>query len=190
MSGRRSNRSDASTTGGRTHRQSEQSPQPADAYISVDNRRWRATDPHIPANLRQELVNELMTARRAVRDARTPRDVQRSRRRVNDAKLALGERGHPWWLPQTTAGTTRRIDAALLTLLRSRHAGRSICPSDVARIAGGPAWRALLPAVRDRAVAMNTTGEIEILRRGELVTSEPTKGVLRYRLRVTDRTIR
>lgn len=30
----------------------------------VDGRRWRATDPSIPEPLRQELVNELMAARR------------------------------------------------------------------------------------------------------------------------------
>lgn len=33
-------------------------------WIVIDGRRWRATDPSIPEPLRQELVNNLMAARR------------------------------------------------------------------------------------------------------------------------------
>ena len=47
---------------------------------------------------------------------------------------------------------------------------------------GADAWRALLPVVRDHAVAMSGRGELEILRGGQRVTDEPTRGVLRYRL--------
>src|SRR3546814_5538371 len=36
-------------------------------YLIIDGRRWRASDPGIPDTLRQELVDELMSARRAVR---------------------------------------------------------------------------------------------------------------------------
>ena len=122
-----------------------------------------------------------MAARRAVRDAANQVELRQSRRRVNDAKVALGERGRAWWLPSDPVATTRRIDAAMRALLRSRDPGRSICPSDVARIVGGSTWRALLPMVRDHAVAMSERGEIEILRRGQVVTENPTKGVLRYR---------
>ena len=154
---------------------------PKTAFIIVGGRRWRASDPAIPANLRQELVNELMAARRAVRDGKSERDVRNSRRRVNDAKLALGERGHAWWLPPTPAATHRRIDAAIRALLRSRQPGRSICPSDAARISGGTAWRKLLPIVRERAVRMTERGELEIMRRGRVVKTKPTGGVLRYR---------
>jgi hypothetical protein len=157
-------------------------PPPATAFIVVDGRRWRASDPNIPEIFRQELVNELMAARRAVRDASNQVELRQSRRRVNDAKVALGERGRAWWLPPDPVATTRRIDAAMRALLRSRDPGRSICPSDVARIAGGPTWRTLLPMVRDHAVAMSERGEIEIVRRGQVVTENPTKGILRYRL--------
>lgn len=155
---------------------------PESAFILVDGRRWRTSDPDIPDNFRQELVNELMAARRAVRDAKDQLDIRQSRRRVNDAKLALGERGHAWWLPTTTAATKGRIEAALRALLRSRQPGRSICPSDIARIVGGARWRTLLPPVRERAVEMAGRGELEILRRGRVVTKNPTEGVLRYRL--------
>jgi hypothetical protein len=148
----------------------------------IDGRRWRTSDPHIPPNLRQELVNELMAARRAVRDAANEGDLRASRRCVNDAKVALGERGHAWWLPHDPVAMTRRIEATARALLRSRTPGRTICPSDVARIVGGPTWRALLPQVRDRAVVMTARGELEILRHGQVVTEKPTDGVLRYRL--------
>ena len=154
---------------------------PKTAFIIVGGRRWRTSDPQIPHNLRQELVNELMAARRSVRDAKNQREIKNSRRRVNDAKLALGERGYAWWLPPTTVATHRRIEAAARALLRSRRPDRSICPSDVARIAGGTMWRKLLPVVRDRAVVMTERGELEILRGGRVVKKNQTEGVLRYR---------
>jgi len=157
-------------------------PAPENAFIVVDGRRWRSSDPHIPDNLRQELVNELMSARRSVRDAKDDVEMRHSRRRVNDAKVALGERGHPWWLPPDPAATGRRIEAAMRALLGSRKPDRTICPSDVARIVGGPGWRTVLAVVREHAVVMRTRGEIEILRRGQVVQDDPTQGVLRYRL--------
>jgi hypothetical protein len=149
-------------------------------FILVNGRRWRTSDPLIPETFRQELVNELMAARRAVRDAKNQRDIQRSRRRVNDAKSALGER--PWWLPPTPVATERRIEAAVRALLRSRQPGRSICPSDVARVVGGTTWRTLMPVVRHCAVKIAEGGELEILRRGRVVKRQLTEGVLRYRL--------
>ena len=155
---------------------------PENAFIIIEGRRWRASDPHIPDAFRQELVNELMAARRAVREATNAVELRRSRRRVHDAKVALGERGHPWWLPPTPLATKHRIESALRALLRGRQPGRSICPSDVARIVGGRTWRTLLAIVRDRAVAMAARGEVQILRRGRVVRTNPTEGVLRYRL--------
>ena len=69
-------------------------------YVVIDGRRWRATDPWIPEERRQELVNELMSARRAVGAAKKAgdEDAERAaRKRVHAAKVALGERGEPWW---------------------------------------------------------------------------------------------
>ena len=45
-------------------------------------------------------VTELMSARRAVKEAKRAEDAQAlksARARVNDAKVALGERGPVWW---------------------------------------------------------------------------------------------
>jgi hypothetical protein len=73
---------------------------PDGRYIIVDGRRWRASDPSLPEERRQELVNELMAARRAVGAAKRAGDddaLTEARARVHAAKVALGERGTPWW---------------------------------------------------------------------------------------------
>ena len=60
-------------------------------------RLWRASDPALPENERQRLVDELMHARRAVRDADGEEATKAARARVDAAKRALGERGPVWW---------------------------------------------------------------------------------------------
>jgi hypothetical protein len=106
---------------------------PDGRYVIVDGRRWRATDPRIPQQFRAELVAELMAARRGVA-------AGGRRARVRDAKVALGERGDPWWEDPTATGRAERLAAAIRALLRHRRPESSICPSDVARIARGPKW--------------------------------------------------
>lgn len=69
-------------------------------YLIIDGRRWRRTDPSIPEERRKELVSELMAARRAVGAAKRSQDSiaeREARDRVHTAKVALGERGPPWW---------------------------------------------------------------------------------------------
>jgi hypothetical protein len=69
-------------------------------YIVVDGRRWRASDPGLSEERRTELVAELMAARRAVGAAKRSADgtaEKTARARVHAAKVALGERGTPWW---------------------------------------------------------------------------------------------
>lgn len=61
---------------------------------------WRMSDPALPKERREQLVAELMQARRAVSVARRAEDAAaeaEARAAVNQAKTALGERGHPWW---------------------------------------------------------------------------------------------
>jgi hypothetical protein len=69
-------------------------------YITIKGRRWRRSDPSLSAERRQELVDELMSARRAVKAAKgaADREAERAARdRVQAAKVGLGERGKPWW---------------------------------------------------------------------------------------------
>ena len=100
-----------------------------DHYFVVKGRRWRATDPHIPDKLEAELVAELMAARRAVRDAKgEDAATKAARARVQDAKVALGERGEPWWEPPSAKGRADRLAATMRTLLRHRDPEKTICP--------------------------------------------------------------
>ncbi len=67
-------------------------------YIVVRGRLWRAANPELPADRRDALVAELMSARRAVHEARgRDAEVATARARVDAAKVALGERGPVWW---------------------------------------------------------------------------------------------
>ncbi|WP_433831366.1 hypothetical protein ACQP2E_13315 [Actinoplanes sp. CA-015351] len=67
-------------------------------YIVVNGRRWRATDPEIPEDEAARLRRALMSARRDVGTAlRNSEDPKPARARVQLAKVALGERGDPWW---------------------------------------------------------------------------------------------
>ncbi|WP_369165257.1 hypothetical protein [Streptomyces sp. AFD10] len=79
-------------------------------YVIIDGRRWRATDPDIPEDAAAALRSHLMAARRAVREAKRVEDeaaLRRARARVQRAKVALGERGDPWW-EQSARERTRR----------------------------------------------------------------------------------
>ncbi len=70
---------------------------PDGRHIVVDGRRWRATDPAIPEPRRAELTAILMAWRRDVRRTRGTDEEQVTRAGVQAAKVALGERGTPWW---------------------------------------------------------------------------------------------
>ncbi len=149
-------------------------------HFVVDGRRWRCTDPSIPDNLKAELVAELMSARRAVGAAKGDAAATASARvRVQDAKVALGERGEPWWDPPTEHGLADRLAAAFRTLLRHRDPDKTICPSDAARVVGGKGWRAVMDPAREVAGALATTGLIEIRQQGERVDLDQARGPIR-----------
>lgn len=155
---------------------------PDERYIVIDGRRWRATDPSIPSAFRTELVHELMDARRATGEGlRHDQDVSLERRRVQDAKVALGERGEPWWVAPSAEGRRDRIAATIRSLLRARQPGSSICPSDVARTVGGSSWRPLLPEVREVAAVLVRDGTIVVTQRGDSVDVSVAHGPVRLR---------
>lgn len=142
-------------------------------YIVVKGRRWRATDPGVPAALGQELTTELMRARRAVGAQR-----EQARSWVQDAKVALGERGEPWWEQPSVEGRRQRMACVIRALLRHR-AGKTICPSDVARVVGSHEWRALMPQVRDVAAGLVGEGVCEARQKGEPVDLATARGPVR-----------
>lgn len=142
-------------------------------HVIIDGRRWRATDPSIPDGFRQELVEELMAARRAVKAREDD-----ARRRVQDAKTALGERGAPWWDDRSGERFDERIAAAVRSLTRKRSAS-SICPSDVARTVGGESWRSLMPDVRRVTAELADRGEVVVTQKGEPVRIREARGPVR-----------
>ncbi len=73
---------------------------PDGRYIVVDDVVWRASRPDLSDADRARLVAALMDARRAVGAGKRSGDdaaVAAARRAVDAAKVALGERGPPWW---------------------------------------------------------------------------------------------
>ncbi len=93
-----------------------------DTHRVIRGRRWRVSDPRIPERLRQTLVDELMAARRAVKVATDAAAERAARRRVHQAKVALGERGLAWW--------RRELDATDL-VERIEHAGAALACAGV-----------------------------------------------------------
>lgn len=152
---------------------------PDGRYLVIGGRRWRTSDPAIPDTLRTELVAELMAARRAVKDAEDDAATAAARRRVQDAKVALGERGEPWWEPPSEDGRQERLAAAVRALLRHRKPESTICPSDAARVVGGEGWRDAMDAARAVAARLAAGGVLEVRQRGQQVDPATATGALR-----------
>ncbi|MEM1409475.1 MAG: DUF3253 domain-containing protein [Pseudomonadota bacterium] len=76
---------------------------------------------------------------------------------------------------------------AILEVLSQRDAGKSICPSEAARLAAGDdPWRPLMGTVRAAGKALAAEGIIEVTKKGKPVDPEAVKGVIRYRLKAVD----
>ena len=82
-----------------------------------------------------------------------------------------------------------KIAAAIRQLCRARGLGKTICPSEVARLLvpdeGG--WRALMPVVRRVAGDMALRGEIVVSQRGSTVDVARVRGAIRLSLPATAR---
>jgi hypothetical protein len=73
---------------------------PDGRYFVVRGRLWRRTNPDLPVDRRATLVRELMNARLAVKAALrsgVAAELALARKAVDEAKVALGERGPVWW---------------------------------------------------------------------------------------------
>jgi hypothetical protein len=71
---------------------------PDGRYFVVRGRLWRKSNPDLAPSRRDQLVKDLMSARRDVRTFKgdLPR-LAEARSRVDAAKIQLGERGPVWW---------------------------------------------------------------------------------------------
>ncbi|WP_075291987.1 hypothetical protein [Pararhizobium arenae] len=71
---------------------------PDGRYFVVRGRLWRTTNPSLDEESRHFLIKDLMAARRAVRENKNDvRLLRQARQAVDQAKVALGEGGAPWW---------------------------------------------------------------------------------------------
>ncbi|MBP0494287.1 hypothetical protein [Roseomonas indoligenes] len=73
---------------------------PDGRYFVVRGRLWRLSNPALPEDRRAALIKQLMAARRAVGTALRAGDddaLRSARAAVDEAKVALGERGPVWW---------------------------------------------------------------------------------------------
>jgi hypothetical protein len=74
------------------------------------------------------------------------------------------------------------IEATILRLCAERGAGKSICPSEVARAIAGPdetVWRLLMHPVREAAFRLACEGRLQVLRKGRPIAPEQARGVIR-----------
>ena len=142
-------------------------------YLVVAGRRRRAPDPAVPASLRKEVLGELAVARRLAGS-----DPDGARPRVEDAEVALGERGDPWWEP-APGGQRVRLAAAMRALLWHRRPEATICPSDAARVAGGESWRELMEQAREVAAELARAGTVVVRQHGADVDVATAAGPVR-----------
>lgn len=72
---------------------------PDGRYFVVRGRLWRTSNPVLTPQTRDRLVSRLMAARRAVKQALPEGGpaLAAARAEVDCLKIALGERGPPWW---------------------------------------------------------------------------------------------
>lgn len=70
---------------------------PDGRYFVVRGRLWRKANPALPQARSDELVSQLMTARRALRKGSPVEGRAEAKAAVHAAKVALGERGPVWW---------------------------------------------------------------------------------------------
>jgi len=74
-----------------------------------------------------------------------------------------------------------KVEAAILQAVTAHGAGKSICPSEVARAITPPGedWRAAMHAVREAARRLARANRLTILRKGRPVDPDAFKGVIR-----------
>jgi len=83
-------------------------------WLIIRGRRWRRTDPVLPADLTERLSSHLGRGRSGVRAAKQRDDgdaIADARRRVDLAKHGLGERGPKWWEEQPSDRIRRAREA-------------------------------------------------------------------------------
>jgi hypothetical protein len=81
----------------------------------------------------------------------------------------------------------KHLEAEILRLLGERGAGKTICPSEVARAVAESdereTWEPLMEPSREAAERLVTAGKIVVTQGGKVVDGRKAKGPIRLRLR-------
>ena len=77
--------------------------------------------------------------------------------------------------------TDRALEAAIRSLLSQRGAGKTICPSEAARLIAPEQWETHMEAARAAARRLVAQGEIVITQHGAVVDPSTAKGAIRLR---------
>lgn len=77
--------------------------------------------------------------------------------------------------------SAKTLEAEIRRQVIMRGAGKTICPSEVARALAGD-WRAVMPQVRAVAAEMAARDEIAVTQRGVAVDAVEAKGPIRLGL--------
>lgn len=81
-------------------------------------------------------------------------------------------------MTDATSTPTPTAQEAILSLVAARG-GKTICPTEAARLVGADGWRRVLPLIRQTAVHLARTGQIAIYRHNKPVDPTAFRGVYR-----------
>ena len=93
---------------------------------------------------------------------------------------------------QTCGGYARgerldELEAAILELLTERGPGKTICPSEAAKLVGGKDtrrdWEGLMEPAREAARRLAKAGRLRVTQKGKVVDATEAKGPIRLGLR-------
>ncbi len=77
--------------------------------------------------------------------------------------------------------TDRALESAILELLARRGEGKTICPSEAARLLHPEGWEQYMESAREAARRLVARGEIVVTQRGKKVDPARAKGPIRLR---------
>jgi hypothetical protein len=75
------------------------------------------------------------------------------------------------------------LEAAIMQLLAQRGPGKTICPSEAARLLDPSGWKELMDKARAAARRLVAKGEIVVTQRGKIVDLSEVKGPIRLKIR-------
>ncbi|MEL6330914.1 MAG: DUF2256 and DUF3253 domain-containing protein [Planctomycetota bacterium] len=75
--------------------------------------------------------------------------------------------------------TDRALEAAIVSLLDARGAGKTICPSEAARAVDPEGWRGLMEPARRAARRLVDAGRVVITQHGVVVDPSTARGPIR-----------